>query len=182
MNAGSPLQEYCEGCPDLTKGGMIGVLAKFEAGLTRAVWFLCVGLAGLMVIVIFAQVIFRYVFQNSLSWSEELGRYLFVWITFLGAALGIREKAHVALDAFINVLPPAVRKPVFWIGYLAMIALALAMVVTGKSLIELGMRQRTAAMQIPMGYVYVVLPTSGALIIFYLILDLLGLKKEGQGA
>lgn len=155
------------------------MITKLEAALTRAVWYLCVGLAGLMVIVIFAQVIFRYIFENSLSWSEELGRYLFVWITFLGAALGIREKAHVALDALVNALPPAVRKPVWWIGYLAMIGLALAMVVTGTSLIELGMRQRTAAMQIPMGYVYVVLPISGALIIFYLVLDLLGVKKEG---
>lgn len=173
--------EMLPGLPQPYTGGRNGVLGRIETNLTRAVYSFCVVLAAVMVIVIFAQVVFRYVFQSSLSWSEELGRYLFIWITFLGAALGVRAKAHVALDSLVQVMPPAVQKPVRWIGYLAMLALALVMVVTGRSLIELGMRQRTAAMQLPMGYVYVVLPVSGALIIFYLLFDLFGLrKKEGD--
>lgn len=175
--------EMLLGLPQPYIGGMNGVLGRVEASITRAVYFLCVVLAAVMVIVIFAQVVFRYVFEDSLSWSEELGRYLFIWITFLGAALGVRSNAHVALDSLVKVMPPAIQKPVRWIGYLAMLALAVVMVVTGQSLIELGMRQRTAAMQLPMGYVYVVLPVSGALMILYLLFDLFGLReKEGDQA
>ena len=51
------------------------------------------------VILVFSQVVMRYVFQSSLYWSEELARYLFVWQTWLGASLAVREASHIRIEA-----------------------------------------------------------------------------------
>lgn|GEM_PF-141397 len=58
-----------------------------------------------MVIIIFAQVIMRYVFNNSLYWSEELGKFFFVWISWLGISLGEREGEHIKITMLTDKLP-----------------------------------------------------------------------------
>ena len=55
-------------------------------------------LLGLIVAIMFAQVMFRYTFNNSLSWSEEIAKFIFIWITFLGAALCFRDRKHLGVD------------------------------------------------------------------------------------
>ena len=125
-----------------------------------------------MVTIIFSQVVARYAFGNSLSWSEEIGRHLFVWMTFLGAALGVRNKAHVALDLLVNHLPQGLNKIVLAFGYLVMLVFSAVLIYTGMKMITLGSHQISAALQIPMKYVYIVLPISGVLMIFYLLKNL----------
>lgn len=58
-----------------------------------------------MVIIIFAQVIMRYVFNNSLYWSEELGKFLFVWISWLGISVGEKEGEHIKITMLVDKLP-----------------------------------------------------------------------------
>ena len=60
---------------------------------------------GSLVVIMFIQVFCRYVLNNSLSWSEELTKYLFVWMTFLGGALCLRDKIHIGVDYFVSFLP-----------------------------------------------------------------------------
>ena len=73
-----------------TRKSVIAALNKIEE-VTIITMF------SIMVIVIFAQVIMRYVFNNSLYWSEELGKFLFVWISWLGISLGEREGEHIKI-------------------------------------------------------------------------------------
>lgn len=58
----------------------------------------------LMVIVIFGQVIARYVFNDSLSWSEEFGKFLFVWLSWLGISIGAKRNEHIKITMFIDKL------------------------------------------------------------------------------
>lgn len=58
-----------------------------------------------MVAVIFMQVIMRYVFNNSLFWSEELGKFLFVWISWLGISIGHRRQEHIKITMLVDKLP-----------------------------------------------------------------------------
>ena len=58
-----------------------------------------------MVLVIFFQVIMRYVFKNSLSWSEELGKFIFVWISWLGIAIGQKRGEHIRITLLVDRLP-----------------------------------------------------------------------------
>lgn len=61
-------------------------------------------LSILTVVVIFFQVVMRYVFSSSLVWSEELARYAFIWLVYIGVSYGIKKQAHIAVDAINWVL------------------------------------------------------------------------------
>ncbi len=74
-------------------------------GLNKIEEVAVIAMFALMVIVIFAQVIMRYVFNNSLYWSEELGKFLFVWISWLGISLGEREGEHIKITMLTGRLP-----------------------------------------------------------------------------
>lgn len=63
-----------------------------------------------MVGIIFFQVIMRYVFNNSLSWSEEMGKFLFVWISWLGISIGHRRKEHIRITLLVDKLPYKLNK------------------------------------------------------------------------
>lgn len=143
-----------------------------EEKLYKLLLGICFVLMLAMVGIIFGQVIARYAFSNSLTWSEELGRYLFVWMTFLGTALAVRNRSHVALDVLIGKLPPYLQKSVIAFGYLTMMALAGVMIYAAVNMMTMGSRQVSAALQIPMRWVYMVLPVSGVMIIFYLAKNL----------
>ncbi len=73
-----------------TRKGIFATLNKLEE-------IIIIAMFAIMVIVIFAQVIMRYVFNDSLYWSEELGKFIFVWISWLGISLGEREGEHIKI-------------------------------------------------------------------------------------
>lgn len=139
-----------------------------EALLYRFLKTVCFLLMLAMVTIIFAQVIARYLLHNSLSWSEELGRYLFVWMSFIGSALAVRNKLHVSFDMLVLKLPPALQKLCLVISYLAMMIFTAVLIYGGYRFVLRGSTQISAAMQLPMQYVYLVLPLGGGLIFFYL--------------
>ena len=82
------------------------MLRRFNAIVNRALeGFLIVGFVA-MTLVIFLQVIFRYFLLQSLSWSEEVARYLFVWLTFLGASVVARSQSHITVESVVNAIKP----------------------------------------------------------------------------
>ena len=89
------------------------MLRRFNAVVNRALeGFLIVGFVA-MTLVIFLQVIFRYFLLQSLSWSEEVARYLFVWLTFLGASVVARSQSHITVESVVNrIKPESLRKGV----------------------------------------------------------------------
>ena len=151
---------------------MIEKEGQVEQKLYRFLRILCFLLMLLMVAIIFAQVVARYILSNSLSWSEELGRYLFVWMTFIGSAIAVRNKLHVSLDMFVCHLPRALQKFCLLISYVSMIIFTSVVIYGGYKFFIKGSNQISAAMQLPMHYVYIVLPVGGGLILFYLLKNL----------
>lgn len=71
-------------------------------------------LLAVMVVVIFAQVFTRYIMGNALYWSEELGKFIFVWVSWLGVSAGLRDKEHIQ----VKLLPEALLKKGFTKAYL----------------------------------------------------------------
>ena len=72
----------------------------------RALEWLLVALLALMVVLVFGNVVARYAFNSGITVSEELSRWLFVWLTFLGAIVGMRERAHLGSDMLVSRLGP----------------------------------------------------------------------------
>jgi TRAP-type transport system small permease protein len=76
---------------------------------------------GLMVLLVFGNVVLRYLFDTGITVSEELSRWIFVWVTFLGAIVAMREHAHLGTDALVSRLPRAGKVACLWAGYAMMI-------------------------------------------------------------
>jgi TRAP-type C4-dicarboxylate transport system permease small subunit len=87
-------------------------------GLMRLFIVLC--LAG-MVVLVFGNVVLRYGFNSGITFSEEFSRWLFVWLTFVGAALAMRDHAHLGMDSVVSRLPPAGKKACFVASNLLML-------------------------------------------------------------
>jgi TRAP-type transport system small permease protein len=70
-------------------------------------------LLAAMVVLVFGNVVLRYLFNSGIAVSEEVSRWLFVWMVFLGAIVGLREHAHLGVDSLVKMLPPIGRKVCF---------------------------------------------------------------------
>ncbi|MFT4192181.1 MAG: TRAP transporter small permease [Comamonas sp.] len=81
------------------------MIDRFEQGLVQANRWLLILMLGAMACIIFANVVLRYLTNDSLVWAEEVGRYLMIWVTFLGAGLVLRFGGHVAIEDLQNRLP-----------------------------------------------------------------------------
>ena len=75
-----------------------------------------IGLLATMVVIVFFQVVMRYVFQASLSWSEELARYLFLWLIWMGAAWATKLRCHISIDALVMRLKGRAKRYVMLIS------------------------------------------------------------------
>jgi TRAP-type C4-dicarboxylate transport system permease small subunit len=76
---------------------------------------------AVMVVMVFGNVVLRYVFNSGIIVSEEVSRWLFLWVTFLGAIVALKERAHLGTDALISRLPPLGKKICFVLGHLLML-------------------------------------------------------------
>jgi TRAP-type C4-dicarboxylate transport system permease small subunit len=74
-------------------------------------------LMAAMVVLVFGNVVLRYAFNSGIAVSEELSRWLFVWMVFLGAIVGLREHAHLGVDSLVKALPPIGRKICFALSH-----------------------------------------------------------------
>lgn len=78
-------------------------------------------LLAAMVVLVFGNVVLRYGFNSGIAISEELSRWLFVWMVFLGAIIGMKEHAHLGVDTLVKVLPPAGRKLCYGLSHALML-------------------------------------------------------------
>lgn len=139
--------------------------------LLRALSQLVEGLLLVMMVVLCADVFLgvfsRYVIGRTFTWYDEIARLLFVWIVFLGAAVGVRRTAHFRLHLVIDRLGPAGRRLAHAVGVLVLIGFGLVLIQQGWKLVELGQFQRTPVMGLSKQWIYASVPTGGILIILY---------------
>ena len=127
---------------------------------------------AVMVAVSFCQVLTRYI-EYPLYWSEELARYLAVWLTFLGASYALRRKALALVEAILTVLKPHQKRILAVFICLLVILFCLFLCVYGTSLVLRMSRQTSPAMFLSMGYVYSSAPVSGAIMLLFTLEQLL---------
>jgi TRAP-type transport system small permease protein len=90
-------------------------------GYCRLLEWVLVGLLALMVVLVFGNVVMRYAFNSGITLSEELSRWLFVWMTFLGAIVALRERGHLGSDMLVSRLGPIGKRICLAVGQLLML-------------------------------------------------------------
>lgn len=142
---------------------------KFEELLYKFLSYVCGFLILAMTLLIFWQVFCRYVMNNSLTWSEELGRYIFVWITFIGTPVALKHGSHVAIDLLLQKVHGKVHTLILAVNYLIMAIIGILICYSGIKLFSVGIGQISSAMQLPMQYVYSIIPFSGLALCFFAV-------------
>ena len=131
---------------------------------------------SVMVINVLWQVFTRYILGTPSSFTDELARYLMIWLGILGAAYVSGKEMHVAIDVIPSRLGKENQKRLKRLVYVLIILFAFfAFVIGGSRLVYVTyvLGQNSPALQIPLSLVYVIMPISGILIIYYKIADLI---------
>ena len=148
--------------------------------LNRVLEFILIIVLGVMVLNVSWQVFSRYVLANPSSFTDELARYLMIWLGVLGTAYVSGKRLHVAIDILHSQLSLSSQKTMQKVIFsIVILATFLIFIIGGSRLVYLSylLGQKSAALQIPLYLVYVCVPLSGACIIFYKINDLISNKS-----
>jgi TRAP-type C4-dicarboxylate transport system permease small subunit len=151
------------------------LLNRISHRLNEVVKYLAAVLLAAMTILVFLQVLFRYVLNAPLDWSEELGSFTFVWMALLGASVGLKRNEHPRLDLIVNFFPPKTRRVMAVFYNLAILFFLAVLFIYGAKLTITMRSQLTAALQYSISFVYAVLPVSAAIMFIHLAVQTIGL-------
>lgn len=128
------------------------------------------GLLAILVLDVLWQVISRYILSAPSSFTDELAGFLLIWVGLFGAAYVAGKNEHLAIDLLLQRSGPARRRMLEIFISICIIVFSLTVLVIGGSWLvytRFALEVKSAALEIPLGYVYVVLPISGLLIVFF---------------
>ena len=161
---------------------MLKAFDRLLEWITAGVKTVMLVMTGVIFFITTVTVFTRYLLNFVPSWSEEVPRYLLVWITYLGAALAVKFKEHISLDVFFNLMPLRARQ----VGHILLNALIAVvgtiMVVYGIALVSQFKDDLMESIPVTNFWLYLVMPISGTLMLLYIIQDtwkaILGLGEK----
>jgi TRAP-type C4-dicarboxylate transport system permease small subunit len=154
---------------------MLAGLLKFKKGMTTALNMVLIIAVALLVFDVVWGVFTRYVMGEQTKWTEELARFLLVWVALLGGAVAFGTKGHLGVDYFVGKFDPEARKLMSIVSQLIVLFFAVAIFVYGGGRVvldALAMEQMTPALGWKMGHVYLALPIAGIFMVIYTIENL----------
>ena len=146
------------------------MLTKLEHIFLRTNQVLIGSMMGVMFILVFVNVVTRYIFGLSFATTEEISTFLMIWITYIGAGLALREGRLAAIDLFQDMIPLKSRR-VFRVGLGVVILLFFGILAYyGTRMVQFGWSQETWATQIPRGIPYLAIPIGSVVFGLHLVL------------
>ena len=136
--------------------------------ITRLVMVLLFGLAGLLGLGVF----YRYILNDSIYWSNEVARYLMVYIVFLGATMAHRHRAHIRIDLMLNRFSSVNKRRVEQLISLLFLGFWIMILSGSVQLFPMFMLQKTATLDLPFAVPFAALPISAIIWILYSVDDL----------
>lgn len=125
---------------------------------------------AVMVVLVFGNVVLRYGFNSGIAFSEELSRWLMVWLTFLGAVVALRERGHLGVDTLIIMLPPLGKRICFILSYGLMLVADWLLLSGSWTQVLINMGDRAPATNLSVGIFYgagLVFGASAGVILLY---------------
>lgn len=143
------------------------MMKKISSTINQCVEYLLFGLGFTMALLVAVQVFFRYALNQSLSWSEELARFILVWLTFLGASSAYYRKVNPGVDFLYTKLPLFFKKISSILTHLASMVLFIVMIVYGCEFAYFVRLQISPALQIPKWIILSIIPISGVIFMIH---------------
>ncbi len=134
-----------------------------------------------MLLMVFINVVLRYAFDTGLTWSEEMSRFVFVWLVFLGAIAALKDKMHLGVDILVANVPPIIQKTLYVISNAAVLFTIYLMIDGGWKMTILNLEVLAPATGLPMMYVFGILVFTGivmGLIIIAQVIQVLRLPND----
>lgn len=143
-------------------------MVRLRAVVNRLLENIVLVLFSLLCILVFGEVVARYVFNNPYFWSEELTIYTFTWVSFLGAALALKNNRHVLVGVFVSWLPRTAQYVTTLLADVIVMGFLVLLLVQSILFWELSHSLRSIALNIPLSLVSASLVLMAGLMIFYL--------------
>lgn len=156
------------------------LIERLSKAINQWIEYSLFALGFTMALIVATQVFCRYALNESLFWSEELARFLLVWLTFLGATVAYRRKVHPGIDVFTARMPPALKKASALLSHLASMAVFTVMIYYGCQFAYFVRLQISPALQLPKWVVLSIIPISGAIFMVHLSAAVLSGFQRGQ--
>jgi TRAP-type transport system small permease protein len=141
----------------------------FLRAIEQALRVVVAALVVTIAVMVAAQVVFRYAVQAPIVWSEEFTTLCYQWLSYLGAALAVRYRAHYGVDLFVRLLGPRWKTALEWLEHAVVWSLAAFLVVYGWRIAESSALQMYPTLPFSVGTGYLVLPIAGVL---FMLMDL----------
>lgn len=142
---------------------------RWERALVGANQAVVIVLMGIMAVLVFTNVVSRYVFNHSFVWAEELSRYLMIWGAFLGSGLVLRIGAHIAVDVFQDMMPRRVAQAMRVAVLGVMLVCIIAMGWLGTQYVHFAWGQETPILNWNFGLIYLAIPIGAFLMLMHLV-------------
>jgi TRAP-type transport system small permease protein len=143
-------------------------LRRTLEGIVR--WIVIV-LMGIMTVLVTVQIVSRYVFNFPLGWTEEMARFAFVWVSFLGASALMQVREHINVTIFVDTFPRRLCVLCRFLADCCGLICIYFFLIGGIALTSNEWRQLAPATEVPMGWIYLVIPASAALMGTWMLLQ-----------
>ena len=150
--------------------------------LCRLIEFSLAFLLSAMTAVIFLQIFCRFVLNTGFAWSEELARYLFVWMCMLAASVAVYRKENLGISFFVEALPPSGRKACRLLVEVGCFVLFAHIVRYGYKILPIVGRQTSASLEINMVIPYFAVIVSATLMLVSTVISFIEILGEKEGA
>jgi TRAP-type C4-dicarboxylate transport system permease small subunit len=139
----------------------------FSGALLMAVILITVGM----------EVAFRYLLRNPLPWTSELATIALVWLVFISGSYGFAQKSHIKIDVVVRILPEPFHKILPYLLSIIFLILFTALITVGTQYALVIAKAKTSALRVSQIVYYLAVPVSAAFMLFYTVLEVIGLIK-----
>lgn len=139
-------------------------------------------LLAAMILALLLQIIFRYVLNSPLTWSEELARYLYVWVTFMGAGYCVYKHLHIELTMVFELLPPTLQKVLQVLINLFVAACYSYIIPAGFQFAMAQNRIPSVTLPIKMSALWMAIPIGSSLLVISLLIETCYFIKDWRAA
>ncbi len=129
-------------------------MTKLAGILNSSIKMILAFLLAAMAILVFGNVILRYVFNSGITWSEEMSRFFFIWLIFIGAISALKDREHLGVDMFVKKLSPKFQKIAYGISGILVVCILFLVLDGSWKMTLLNLESKASATGMSLGYIY----------------------------